>query len=182
MLQNNNRPSAARMLIFLVFAMLCTICVYPHLYFAKSEPPGENVLFIPSAGIHSNLTMASYTQEAVDNYDVIYSLDNGENNPFILGHDYKTLSRLHKTQVGDYIYISIAGKVEAYRVVASEYAREASNKRDIVGQETGANLWDSYSEKTLHVFTCHGWREDGRWLVLAILDSDIKALPQKTEQ
>lgn len=182
MLQKNRRPMVGFILFAIGLILMCAACVYPHLYYAKSEPPGENALYIPGADIHTNLTIASYTQEAVDNNDVVYSLDNGENHPFVLGHDYGTLRNLHKTKVGEYVYISIAGKVEAYRVVVSEYARSSNNEIDIIGQKTGANLRDSYGDKTLHMYTCHGWRESGRWLVLAVLDPTIKTFPQTTTQ
>lgn len=177
MLQKNRQPSAGLILFALGLTMVCTVVAYPHLYFAKSEPPGENALYIPTAGIHSNLTEASYTQEAVDEHDVVYSLDNGEDNPSILGHDYGSLRKLHKTEVGDYIYISIAGEVEAYRVVVSEYARSTDDEKDIIGQKTGTSIRDSLGGKTLHMYTCHGWRDSGRWLVLATLDPTIKTFP-----
>lgn len=177
MLQKNRRPTAGRILFALGLIMACIVCAYPHLNYAKATPPGENALYIPTAGIHTGLTVASYTQEAVDQHDVVYTLDNGDSHPFILGHDYGTLRKLHKTEVGDYIYISIAGKVEAYKVVVSEYARSSDDDRDITGQETGANLRDSCGDKTLHMYTCHGWRESGRWLVLARLDTTINRFP-----
>lgn len=179
MLQKNQRPST-RLVLAVWLLSACAICVYPHLYYAKIEPPGENALLIPGAGIHANLRVASYTQEAVDNNDVVYSLDNGKNHPFILGHDYGSLRKLHKTEIGGYIYTSIAGKEEAYRVVVSEYARSTDNERDIIGQETGASIRDSLGNKTLHLYTCHGWRENGRWLVLAVLDPTITTFPQIT--
>ena len=182
MLQKNCQPTAGFVLFAVGLIYVCTIFVYPHLYYAKSEPPGENALFIPGAGIHTNLTVASYTQEAVDNNDVVYSLDNGENHPFVLGHDYGTLRKLHKTEVGEYVYISIAGEVEAYRVVVSEYARSSDDEKDIIGQKTGASIRDTLGDKTLHMYTCHGWRESGRWLVLAVLDPAIKAFPPISTQ
>lgn len=182
MLQKNRQPMAGLILFAIGLTMVCMACVYPHLYYAKTEPPGENALLIPGASIHANLTVASYTQEAVDNHDVVYSLDNGENDPFILGHDYRSLRKLHKTEIGQYIYTSIAGKVEAYRVVVSEYARSTGDELDIIGQETGTSIRDSLGDKTLHLYTCHGWRESGRWIVLAVLDPTITEFPQITVQ
>lgn len=182
MIQKKRQPTARLVLLVIWLLSACAICVYPHLYYAKSEPPGENALLIPGAGIHSNLTVAPYTQESVDNNDVIYSLDNGKNNPYVLGHDYGSLRKLHKTEIGQYIYISIAGKKEAYRVVVSEYARSTDDELDIIGQETGASIRDSLGDKTLHLYTCHGWRESGRWIVLAVLDPAITTFPQTTDQ
>lgn len=182
MFQKKRRPTIELLIFIVGLISACAICVYPQLYSARSEPPGENALLIPGAGIHANLTVAPYTQEAVDNNDVVYSLDNGENNPFVLGHDSGSLRKLHKTEIGQYIYISVAGKAEAYRVVVSEYARSSDDDLDIIGKETGASIRDTLGDKTLHLYTCHGLLPSGRWIVLAVLDPTIKTFPQITNQ
>jgi hypothetical protein len=67
--------------------------------------------------------------------------------------------------VGQLIYLSIGGNIEVYKVRVSEAARLTDYGGNITGNATGAELWDTYDGKTLHMYTCYG--NGGRWLVLA---------------
>ena len=129
----------------------------------------NNSIYIVGTDIRNSFTISSFTQSAVDSYDIVYTVETklGQNNPFILGHNYGTLGILNQTEVGTHIYISINGVIEIYEVVVSEFAMQNAAKSDIIGQTTGTTLWDYYEEKTLHMYTCYGENRNGRWLVLA---------------
>ena len=128
----------------------------------------KNVVCISGTDINHSFSVSSFTQKAVDKYDIVYSEEAlGKDDPFILGHQYRDLGMLYQTKVGSYIYINIEGVIEIYEVIVSEYGIQNSNKTDIIGQTTGASIWDNYDCKTLHLYTCYGSNKDGRWMVLA---------------
>lgn len=133
---------------------------------------GNNYIYIPNTSVVGSVTHASFTQSAVDKYDMIYSyafeFGKGENDPFIIGHSTGTLNHLDEVNVGQYIYISVNGNVQTYEVVVSEFAMQNDSWTDIVGQTTGHSVWDNLGCKTLHMYTCYG-RTNDRWLVLAKL-------------
>lgn len=129
----------------------------------------ENYIYITGTDIKENFVITAFTQSAVDTYNIIYTEKTalGENNPFILGHDYKSLGKLYQTKVGEYIILNINGTIEIYEVMASEYGIQNLARTTIIGQNTGISIWHTYEEKTLHLYTCYGEDENGRWIVLA---------------
>ena len=137
-------------------------------YYNMSELE-NNSIYITGTDINHGFTISSFTQSAVDTYDIVYTeeTDLGSNNPFVLGHNYGTLGILNQTKVGAHIYLNINGVIEIYEVVVSEYALQNSAWTDIIGQTTGTSLWHNYGCKTLHMYTCYGNNRNGRWLVLA---------------
>jgi len=129
--------------------------------------PGKNSIYISGTNIKAKMTITSMTQSSIDNNDIVYTEDKGKNNPFILGHDYGSLGALHKTKVGEHIYLSINGKIQAYKVVLSESATQTSDKKDIISK-SGTSIFYNYGCKTLHIYTCYGTSKNGRWMVLAV--------------
>lgn len=129
----------------------------------------DNSIYITGTDIKHGFTISSFTQSAVDSYDIVYTEGSelGANNPFVLGHNYGTLGRLYQTKVGDYVYLNINGTIEIYKVVVSEYGVQNSAMDDIIGQTTGTSIWKQYDSKTLHMYTCYGNNRNGRWMVLA---------------
>lgn len=129
----------------------------------------NNSVYITGTDIKECFTISSFTQSAVDKYDIVYTevVAFGTENSFILGHRYRTLGKLYQTKVGERIYLNVEGKIEIYEVVVSEYGLETSSRRDIIGQTTNASIWDNYDCKTLHLYTCYGKNKNGRWIVLA---------------
>ena len=128
--------------------------------------PGEDYIYIPGTGINACVTIGSLTQDAVNRYDIVYTEDLGKNDPFVMGHNYRSLESLYETKIGNYIYVCIDGKIEIYEVVVSEFA--LSTKNNIYGQKTGTSIYRNYGCKTLHLYTCYGYIVDHRWIVLAI--------------
>ena len=118
----------------------------------------NNSIYITDTDIKKSFTISSFTQSAVDRYDIVYTEGSkiGTNNPFVLGHNYGTLGKLYQTKVGEHIYLYINGVIEIYEVVVSEYGLQNSSKSDIIGQTTGTSIWDNYDCKTLHMYTCYG--------------------------
>lgn len=135
--------------------------------------PRENSIYIPGTGINNSFTISSFTQGAIDDLDIVYteSTEGGLNNPFILGHNYRTLGNLDRAEVGQNIYLVKNGVIEIYKIVVSEYGLQNESWTDIVGQSTGTSVWHNYDCKTLHIYTCYGSNVDGRWMVLATLVS-----------
>lgn len=129
----------------------------------------NNSIYITGTDIKKGFTISSFTQSAVDKYDIVYTEGTkiGSNNPFILGHKYGTLGMLYQTKVGEHIYLYINGVIEIYEVVISEYGLQNSSWTDIIGQTTGTSIWDNLDCKTLHMYTCYGNNRNGRWIVLA---------------
>lgn len=129
----------------------------------------NNSIYITNTDINAKVAISSFTQGAVDRYDIVYTEATklGLNNPFVLGHNYRTLGLLYQTAVGEHIYLYINEILEIYEVVVSEYGLQNSSRNDIIGQTTGTSIWDSYDGKTLHMYTCYGSKRNGRWIVLA---------------
>lgn len=129
----------------------------------------NNSIYITGTDIKSCFIVSSFTQNAVDSYDIVYTerTQIGSNNPFVLGHNYGTLGMLYQTEVGEHIYLYIDGTLEIYEVIVSEYGLQNSSWSDIIGQRTGTSIWNSYECKTLHMYTCYGNDRNGRWIVLA---------------
>ena len=148
----------------------------------------ENSIYIPGTGINNRMAISSFTQSAINSNDMVYTekayAQNGENNPFVLGHYYGSLGNLYKTEIGQKIYLNRDGKIETYEVVVSEYAVEEYAGVKMIGQTTGTNIWDTFSSvipssyaiygkphggkdlweedndgKTLHIYTCHNKKE-----------------------
>lgn len=148
----------------------------------------DNSIYIPGTGINNRMAISYFTQAAVNGNDMVYTekayAQNGENNPFVLGHYYGSLGNLYKTEVGQKIYLNRDGKIETYEVVVSEYAVEEYAGVKMIGQTTGTNIWDTFSSvipskyavygkphggrdlweevndgKTLHIYTCHNKKE-----------------------
>lgn len=134
------------------------------------EMAGQNAIFIPGTGIDAPVAVASFTQEAVDNNDIVYAVESSQQYPFVLGHNTGTMRTLYETKIGQYIYLSINGSIRAYKVVVSERGCLTALS-DIVGQTTGASIWDTYEDDTLHLYTCYGDIPTDRWMVLATLVS-----------
>ena len=128
-----------------------------------------NSIYITGTDINDYVTVSSFSQYSVDNYDIVYAEDLyfDSNNPFIMGHNYGSLRNLPQTEVGEYIYLYIDNVLEIYEVVVSEYGLLISEATDILGQTTGARIRDTYDCKTLHLYTCYGISRKGRWMVLA---------------
>lgn len=129
----------------------------------------DNSIYIVGTDIKERFVISSFTQGAVDRYDIVYTEDTkiGTNNPFVLGHNYGTLGVLYETKVGEHIYLYINGVIEIYEVIVSEYGLQNALWSDIIGQTTGTSIWDKYDCKTLHMYTCYGENRNGRWIVLA---------------
>lgn len=129
----------------------------------------NNSIYIVGTDIKKSFTISSFTQSAVDSYDIVYTEGSklGKNNPFVLGHRYGTLGILDQTEVGTHIYLHINGVIEIYEVIVSEYGIQNAAKSDIIGRNSGVSIWDSYDCKTLHMYTCYGENRNGRWMVLA---------------
>ena len=145
----------------------CTSCDTKDTTSYSMSMAGSNSIYIPGTSINHIVAISSFTQAAVDSYYIVYTESTwrtGSNDPFVLGHNYWPLGALYQTDVGQYIYLSINGRIETYKVMVSEYAKEINN--EIIGQWTGVSMWRNYGVKTLHLYTCYGGGK-GRWLVLA---------------
>jgi hypothetical protein len=129
-----------------------------------------NTLYIPSIDVVSEFAVDRFTQHAVDNNDIVYTVhaygDEDETNPFVLGHWYGSLLNLHKTKVGEYIYVRLEDTIDVYKIINSEYAVEYETTNQI-GQTTGVNIWDTYSSNMNFDRTCYGRVHDGqdRWVI-----------------
>jgi hypothetical protein len=129
---------------------------------------GSNAIYIRSAGLNVRLNHGEFDQDSVDKYDVVIAYPTYCKGAFVLGHKTRSMKVLHKTKIGDIIYLRIDGNVTRYKVIISEYAFQNKEQNDIVGQTTGISMWDESHGDTLHLYTCHGSNKDGRWLVLAV--------------
>ena len=131
----------------------------------------DNYIYIPNTGINNNFKVSSLTQSAVNHNDLIYAyaydFGLGENDPFILGHNYGTMSNLKKICIGQYIYISVNGQIETYTVSISELAKTTDDETDIIGLTSGYSIFQNLGTKTLHLYTCDNRIVNGRWIVLA---------------
>lgn len=129
----------------------------------------NNSIYITGTDINHSFTISSFTQNSVDKYDIVYTEGSmlGANDPFVLGHNFRTLAILDQTKVGAHIYLYINGVIEIYEVMVSEYGLQNSTATDIVGKTTGSSIWHQYESKTLHIYTCYGFNSYGRWIVLA---------------
>ena len=134
-----------------------------------TKMPGKNSVYIPGTGIKHTFEILPFEQSSIDNNNIVYSTYNlgSTDYQFILGHNYGTMGNLYKTKVGQYIYVSVNGKVETYKVVVSEYGLQNSSKTTITGQTTGTDLWRNYDVKSIRLYTCYGSNKNGRWMVLA---------------
>ncbi len=148
----------------------CTKCGNKVTESYEMRVPDGNYIYAPDTGICHNFTISSFTQSAVNRYDIVYSEDNGYNNPFILGHNTGTMRKLSRICVGQSIYVSINGKIETYTVIVSECGRENEAGNDIIGKKTGVSIWKNYGCRTLHLYTCYGYMAKDRWMVLATLN------------
>lgn len=147
----------------------CYVCGHTQSRVYKIVMAGPNSIYIPHPSLNATIHIGDFTQSEVDQYDIVYSenaMDNGSQNPFILGHNYGGLKHLYKVEIGQHIYVSIDGNIEEYEVVVSEYGITNISNTDIIGQTTGHSIFDSVGEKTLHMYTCYGLN-NGRWIVLA---------------
>lgn len=158
---------------------------------------GENSIYIPGTDINACFHIGHFTQADVNRYDIVYTENaygtQDSNNPFVLGHNTGSLKTLSQTKVGQYIYVSVNGKIEVYEVLVSEYAVQEPRGINMIGQTTGTNIWDTYASdipdaytsygkqhegkdlwdandgKTLHMYTCHeNSKAGGRWIVMAV--------------
>lgn len=129
----------------------------------------NNSIYITGTDINHRFTISSFTQNAVDKYDIVYTEDVGlgTKNPFVLGHNTRSLGILDQTKVGELVYVYINGVIEIYEVVVSEYALLNASGKDMIGKTTGTSIWHEYESKTLHIYTCYGVNTNGRWIVLA---------------
>ena len=129
---------------------------------------GANYIYVKDSKLQKNMAISSFTQSAVDKYDIVYTTEAMDsNNPFILGHNYGTMQHISKLNKGDLIYVSVNGNVRTYKVVVSEFAMQNNSHTDIIGQSSGYSIWDNLGGETLHMYTCYGVN-NGRWMVLAI--------------
>lgn len=129
---------------------------------------GPCAIYIPSANIHAEFTITTFSQASVDAYDVVYSWVKLIDGPFILGHKYRSMHTLYDTEVGDIVYVNLNGTLIRYQVVVSEYGVQKEGHSTIIGQTTGTTIWDKYEAETLHMYTCYGPIENDRWIVLAV--------------
>lgn len=137
----------------------------------NSSSMKNNSIFIPGTGINHSFTITTLTQSSVNNNDLAYTYAYeaglGENDPFILGHNYGTMKYLHNTKVGQNIYVSINGTIETYQVVVSELAQSTDDQTDIIGLSSSYSIFHNFGTKTLHLYTCDNRVSNGRWMVLA---------------
>lgn len=145
----------------------CTVCNAEYTESYTMNMPANNSIYIPGTGICGKIIVGELSQSAIDRNDIVYE-DGfwGNNGPVVLGHNYGSLKNLHKTKVGQYIYISVNGTITTYKVTVSEYALQNASHTEIYGQTTGAYFSQTVSAGTLKMYTCYGGGE-GRWLVFA---------------
>lgn len=124
----------------------------------------KNSLVIPSAGINAKVVVADFTQDAVDNNDIVCNFTFLDyDRPIVLGHNYGTLKDLWKTKVGEPIYLYIDGKYTKYIVDISEKASIINNGADFKGVSGIKFISDDFGN-VLRLYTCHG---EDRWIVMA---------------
>lgn len=180
------------MAITLCLAMIFTACasyVIPQEAYDSSvdvsdKMSKDNWIYIPGSNISCELKSTEFTKKAIDENDIIYSTEPiGENNPFVIGHNYNSLGDLPDVKEGQYIYLSINGKREIYKVFLSEEGKATWGKaidsktgevvegyNDIIGVHTGTSINYIRDTKVLHIYTCYGlFNDDARWIVLAEL-------------
>lgn len=137
----------------------------------NSSSMKNNSIFIPGTGINNSFTITTLTQASVNNNDLTYTYAYeaglGENDPFILGHNYGTMKFLHNTNVGQNIYVSLNGMIETYQVIISELAQATDDQTDIIGLSSNYSIFHNFGTKTLHLYTCDNRVSNGRWMVLA---------------
>ena len=160
-----------RLFVFFLIVLLGTQKVCADTISLKDCLEADNFIYIVGTDLIGEFVISSFTQRAVDKYDIVYTEKTylGKDDPFVLGHKTGTLMYLSQAEVGDHIYITKDGICEIYEVIVSEYGIQNSAKTDIIGQTTKVSIWDTYENKTLHIYTCYGENKDGRWIVLAEL-------------
>lgn len=133
----------------------------------------NNMIYILGTGINHYFVQGDMDQDLIDQNDIVYTYaydwGGGENDPFILGHDYNTLGMLKNTKVGQNIYIKINGVVKTYRVFVSEFAMQTMDHTDIICQSSGYSIFDTFGTETLHMYTCDKRAYNRRWIVFATL-------------
>ena len=145
----------------------CKLCHTHKSEVVKFQWAGSYAVYIPNTNIHAEFVVAEFEQSSVDKNDIIYSTPVNETNPFILGHNTRTMETLYDVQIGQYIYVNWNNEVRVYKVVISEFALQNDTRTDMIGQTTGTSIWDSVGDETLHLYTCYGAIKDHRWMVLA---------------
>lgn len=127
----------------------------------------NNSVYIPGV-LQSCFTVASFTQEDVDSYSVVYAHPtNYPDYTMILGHNYWGLGSLYKTQVGQYIYVKKDGVISRYKVAVSEQGTDI--RTDIIG--TTCNLFSgAYPAESIRLYTCYNnsVNTKSRWFVIAV--------------
>lgn len=127
----------------------------------------DNSVYIPGV-LQSCFTVASFTQEDVDSYSVVYAHPiNYPDYTMILGHNYWSLGSLYKTQVGQYIYVKKDGVISRYKVAVSEQGTDI--RTDIIG--TTCNLFSgAYPAESIRLYTCYNnsVNTKSRWFVIAV--------------
>ena len=127
----------------------------------------DNSVYIPGV-LQSCFTVASFTQEDVDSYSVVYAHPiNYPDYTMILGHNYWGLGSLYKTQVGQYIYVKKDGVISRYKVAVSEQGTDI--RTDIIG--TTCNLFSgAYPAESIRLYTCYNnsVNTKSRWFVIAV--------------
>lgn len=131
-----------------------------------------NSIYIPGTGIQTSIYLGEFTQADTNSHDLVYShpwmFGMGDNDPFVIGHSYRTMGKLPRTQVGQYIYLNVNGCIETYQVAISEYATVTDDEQNMIGSD-GTSIFSNLGTKTLHLYTCYGSNRNGRWIVLARL-------------
>ena len=145
----------------------CELCCTKQSESVRFAWAGKYAVYIPNTKIHAEFVIADFEQSSVDNYDVVYSTPLDNMNPFIIGHNTRTMATLYNVQIGQLIYVNWNNEVRIYEVVVSEFALQNETRTDMVGQTTGTSIWDSVGGETLHLYTCYGTIKDHRWMVLA---------------
>ena len=145
----------------------CTHCKAKQVDSYKFDFAGPCAVYIKSANLNTQFVYDDLTQAAIDAHDVVYTYLDFNDAPFIAGHRNRSLGVLYKTKIGDKVYVNHNGEIAIYVVRISEYSLQNRDHSDIIGQITGTSLWHNFENETLHMFTCYGTNNDGRWMVLA---------------
>lgn len=143
------------------------------------EMAGKYSVYIPGTGINHKMTVGEFTQKDVDRYPIVYTEKvwgnapkTNYNNPFILGHRHIVMGPLHKTKVGQKIYVRLDDKIEVYKVFLSESGKDRDG--NIYSDTSSAKILDKFDTRTLHLYTCYGARgSNGRWMVFASLEDTV---------
>lgn len=145
----------------------CTYCGNSETNSYSMSMPSANSLYIPGTGICNNVKVGNMSQTAVDSYDLVCDTDYyGVSGTWVLGHNYGSMKNLHKTAVGQNIYLSIDGNIRTYVVRYSEFAMQNASWTNIIGQTSGLSIFDDIPGDELRMYTCYGGT-NGRWMVLA---------------